>query len=146
MWEYMSRRARECAEYILQTGATVRECANHLGISKSTVHKDVTERLYEVDKELYARVRKVLDKNLSERHIRGGIATRNKYLRRAGRGNECAEGKNKCAGRGNECAEGKNKCAGCGNDCAVNGGCMCGSCGKEVCDCGAAEECACAEH
>ena len=132
MWEYMSRRARECAEYILQTGATVRECANHLGISKSTVHKDVTERLYEVDKELYARVRKVLDKNLSERHIRGGIATRNKYLRRAGRGNERAEGKNKCAG--------------CGNDCAVNGGCMCGSCGKEVCDCGAAEECACAEH
>lgn len=132
MWEYMSRRARECAEYILQTGATVRECANHLGISKSTVHKDVTERLYEVDKELYARVRKVLDKNLSERHIRGGIATRNKYLRRAGRGNECAEGKNKCAG--------------CGNDCALNGGCICGSCGKEVCDCGAAEECACAEH
>lgn len=132
MWEYMSRRARECAEYILQTGATVRECANHLGISKSTVHKDVTERLYEVDKELYARVRKVLDKNLSERHIRGGIATRNKYLRRAGRGNECAEGKNKCAG--------------CGNDCAVSGGCMSGSCGKEVCDCGAAEECACAEH
>ena len=132
MWEYMSRRARECAEYILQTGATVRECAKHVGRSKSTVHKDVTERLYEVDKELYARVRKVLDKNLSERHIRGGIATRNKYLRRAGRGNECAEGKNKCAG--------------CGNDCAVSGGCMSGSCGKEVCDCGAAEECACAEH
>ena len=82
MWDYMERRARSCAEYILSTGATVRACANHFGISKSTVHKDVAERLKDSDAELYAAVRKVLDKNLSERHIRGGIATRNKYRRK----------------------------------------------------------------
>lgn len=73
MWDYMERRARSCAEYILSTGATVRACANHFGISKSTVHKDVAERLKDSDAELYAAVRKVLDKNLSERHIRGEL-------------------------------------------------------------------------
>ena len=61
MWDYMERRARSCAEYILSTGATVRACANHFGISKSTVHKDVAERLKDSDAELYAAVRKVLD-------------------------------------------------------------------------------------
>ncbi len=85
MWEYMQRRAVRCAEYILETGATVRECAAHLGVSKSTVHKDVSERLAAVDRQLYKRVRAVLDKNLAERHIRGGDATRRKYRGKARR-------------------------------------------------------------
>lgn len=67
--------------YIAETGATVRKTANVFHYSKSTVHKDVTERLYFVDKILYERVKKVLQKNLDERHIRGGIATREKYLK-----------------------------------------------------------------
>ena len=54
VWEYMERRARSAAEYILETNATVRACAEHFGTSKSTVHKDVTERLAEVDPQLYA--------------------------------------------------------------------------------------------
>ncbi len=80
MWEYMERRARASAEYILETGATVRACAAHFNVSKSTVHKDVTERLRETDVQLWERVRDVLEKNLAERHIRGGNATREKYL------------------------------------------------------------------
>ena len=84
MWEYMQRRARQCAEYILETGATVRACAAHFGVSKSTVHKDITERMAEIDGALCEEVRKVLDKNLAERHLRGGAATRRKYsVRRA---------------------------------------------------------------
>ena len=79
MWEYMERRVRQGAEYILVTGETVRACAEHFGISKSTVHKDITERLAEIDGELCEKVRKVLDRNLSERHIRGGNATKRKY-------------------------------------------------------------------
>ncbi len=67
------------AEYIALTGATVRATAKVFLSSKSTVHKDVTERLISVDKKLFEKVRKVLDKNLSERHIRGGEATRKKY-------------------------------------------------------------------
>ena len=67
------------AEYILETGATVRDCADHFGTSKSTVHKDVSERLQEIDFELFCKVREVLDKNLRERHIRGGNATKRKY-------------------------------------------------------------------
>ena len=73
MWEYMERRARMCAEYILDTGATVRDCAAHFAVSKSTVHKDITERLYAIDRNLY---------NLRERHIRGGDATRRKYAQK----------------------------------------------------------------
>ena len=69
----------EEAEFIAETGATVRATAKIFLSSKSTVHKDVTERLQLIDKELYKRVRKVLDKNLSERHIRGGEATKRKY-------------------------------------------------------------------
>ncbi len=80
MWEYMERRARSAAEYILETGATVRACAEHFGTSKSTVHKDVTERLEELDPPLHAAVRKVLEKNLRERHLRGGESTRRKFL------------------------------------------------------------------
>ena len=67
------------AEHIITTGATVRETAKVFCYSKSTVHKDVTERLAFIDKELHKKVRKVLDKNLSERHIRGGLATKRKY-------------------------------------------------------------------
>ncbi len=73
-------RILEEGEYIVNTGSTVRAAAEHFGISKSSVHKDVTERLAEIDKGLYEEVRQVLDKNLSERHIRGGLATRHKYL------------------------------------------------------------------
>ncbi len=72
-------RAVECAEYIIQTGATVRETAKVFKISKSTVHKDVTHRLKAVNKSLYESVRKVLNQNKQERHLRGGIATRKKY-------------------------------------------------------------------
>ena len=82
MWEYMERRARSAAEYILETNATVRACAEHFDTSKSTVHKDVTERLAELDPGLYAAVRAVLDKNLRERHLRGGESTRRKFLER----------------------------------------------------------------
>ena len=79
MWEYIEQRARMCAEYIVATGCTVRACSAHFHISKSTVHKDVSERLKFIDQTLYERVREVLNKNLSERHIRGGNATREKY-------------------------------------------------------------------
>lgn len=79
MWEDLEERVLCCAEYIVQTGCTVRACSAHFSISKSTVHKDMTERLLQIDKALYAEVRAILDKNLSERHIRGGNATRKKY-------------------------------------------------------------------
>ena len=81
MWEYIEERVLRCAEYIVETGCTVRACSAHFGISKSTVHKDVSERLRYVDEELYERTQKVLAQNLSERHIRGGIATKEKYGR-----------------------------------------------------------------
>ena len=79
MWEYIEERAIKCAEYIVETGCTVRACSARFGISKSTVHKDVSERLKYIDAQLYERAREVLEKNLNERHIRGGIATKNKY-------------------------------------------------------------------
>ena len=79
MWDYISERVIREAEYIIETKSTVRAAALHFNISKSTVHKDVTERLKDVDKELFKDVRKVLNTNLSERHIRGGLATKNKY-------------------------------------------------------------------
>ena len=80
MWHYIEERAKKCAEYIIATGCTVRACSAHFAISKSTVHKDVSERLKYIDEDLYERTRRVLDVNLSERHIRGGIATKEKYL------------------------------------------------------------------
>ena len=80
MWEYIEERVLRCAEYIVETGCTVRACSAHFSISKSTVHKDVSERLRCIDVELYNRVREVLNLNLSERHIRGGLATKEKYL------------------------------------------------------------------
>lgn len=81
MWDYIEERARKCAEYIVETGCTVRACSAHFAISKSTVHKDVSERLKYIDEDLFERTREVLNLNLSERHIRGGIATREKYLK-----------------------------------------------------------------
>ena len=69
----------EIARYIIDNNTTVRQAAKHFGISKSTVHKDVTERLVQVNPSLAAEARKVLDVNKSERHIRGGLATKEKY-------------------------------------------------------------------
>ncbi len=83
MWEYIEERVLKCAEYIVETGCTVRACSAYFSISKSTVHKDVTERLRLLDLDLFEEVRRVLDLNLSERHIRGGLATRDKYLHQA---------------------------------------------------------------
>ena len=77
----MIKRALMNAEHILETRATVRDCAERFGTSKSTVHKDVTERLKDIDHALYLKVKSVLEFNLSERHLRGGVATREKYLR-----------------------------------------------------------------
>ena len=79
MWDYIEERAKKCAEYIVATGCTVRACSAHFSISKSTVHKDVSERLKYIDEDLFERTRDVLERNLSERHIRGGIATQKKY-------------------------------------------------------------------
>ena len=85
LWDYIQERVIKCAEYIVETGCTVRACSAHFSISKSTVHKDVSERLKYVDLALYDRVRQILDVNLSERHIRGGIATREKYVKKNNR-------------------------------------------------------------
>ncbi len=73
-------RCEELADYVIETGATVRKCAKRFGISKSTVHKDLTYKLKKTNPRLYSEVKEVLDKNKSERHIRGGEATRKKYL------------------------------------------------------------------
>ena len=77
---YIEERAVEIANYIIEENATVRQTAKKFGISKSTVHKDVTERLAQINPGLAAQARIVLDVNKSERHIRGGMATREKYL------------------------------------------------------------------
>lgn len=77
---YIEERAMEIAKYIIENNATVRQTAKQFGISKSTVHKDVTERLPQINPALAQSARKVLDVNKSERHIRGGLATREKYL------------------------------------------------------------------
>lgn len=79
MREQTGERAVVLGEYILDTGATVRAAAKVFKISKSTVHKDVTERLRYDNPQLYRRVRQVLEKNKQERHIRGGMATKRKY-------------------------------------------------------------------
>lgn len=72
-------RAIEIANYIVETKATVRQASKHFGVGKSTVHKDCTERLVKVNPSLACEVRKVLDWNKSERHIRGGLATVARY-------------------------------------------------------------------
>ena len=75
----MEKRAIELAEYIIENGATVRDAAKQFCVSKSTVHKDVGTRLEKINKCLYVRVKSVLELNKSERHIRGGRATKEKY-------------------------------------------------------------------
>ena len=75
----IEQRACDLAVYIIETGATVRTAAKHFGISKSTVHKDLSQRLPQCNKFLYRQVRSVLDLNKAQRHIRGGLATREKY-------------------------------------------------------------------
>lgn len=80
MKAYIEERAIEIAQYIVEEEATVRQAAKRFGVSKSTVHKDITERLTQVQPQLAAQARVVLDVNKSERHIRGGMATREKYL------------------------------------------------------------------
>jgi len=77
--DYIEERTLEIAYYIIEHNATVRQAASNFGVSKSTVHKDIVERLGKIDGQLALQVRKVLDINKSERHIRGGMATREKY-------------------------------------------------------------------
>ena len=74
-----SERCEQIAVYIIETEATVRSAAKRFGISKSTVHKDITEKLMKINPCLFASVKEILDKNKSERHIRGGEATKEKY-------------------------------------------------------------------
>ena len=81
MKAYIEERAMEIAQYIVEQNATVRQAAKKFGISKSTVHKDITERLAQINPTLAAQARVVLDVNKSERHIRGGMATKEKYWR-----------------------------------------------------------------
>ena len=80
MKDYIEERAITIAIYIIDHNATVRQTAKAFGISKSTVHKDVTDRLTQINPTLAHEARAVLDVNKSERHIRGGLATKNKYL------------------------------------------------------------------
>lgn len=76
----VEERAAMLGEYIINSKATVRKAAKKFGISKSTVHKDVSQRLKKINPSMYREVREILDINKSERHIRGGLATKNKYL------------------------------------------------------------------
>ena len=80
----LSGRERQelLAEYVIETGATVRRTAQHFGISKSTVHKDLSYKLKYINPSLYSKVKEILNINKSERHIRGGEATRKKYLKK----------------------------------------------------------------
>ena len=80
MKEYIEERAIGIANYIIENNATVRQTAKAFGISKSTVHKDVTDRLNNIDGTLAIKTKKVLERNKAERHIRGGLATKQKYL------------------------------------------------------------------
>ena len=75
----MEQRARELAQYLIENRTTVRAAAKKFGVSKSTVHKDLSERLAQCDRVLYAQVKAILDENKSQRHIQGGLATRRKY-------------------------------------------------------------------
>lgn len=75
----MEQRAQELALYLIENRATVRAAARKFGVSKSTVHKDLAQRLPLYDRALYAQVKAVLDENKAQRHIRGGMATRRKY-------------------------------------------------------------------
>lgn len=80
MKTYIEKRAVEIANFIIKSNSTVRETAKKFGISKSTVHKDITDRVEKIDPELADSVRRVLEVNKAERHLRGGMATKKKYL------------------------------------------------------------------
>lgn len=82
MKEYIEERVLLIAAFIISSGCTVRQAAVRFGVSKSTVHKDMDERLQELDRGLYERVRKVLLHNKAERHLRGGEATKKRYVKR----------------------------------------------------------------
>lgn len=79
MTDDIIRRTEAAARYILKTGATVRQCARHMGIGKTTLHRDLRVRLKSISPGLCAEVGEILDKNRAERHLRGGEATRQKY-------------------------------------------------------------------
>lgn len=79
MYAGIEERTRELAVYMLENNCTVRAAAERFGVSKSTVHKDLSRRLEEIDRALWTQVRAVLERNKAERHIRGGLATRRKY-------------------------------------------------------------------
>ena len=79
MSDTIEKRACELAVYMIETGATVRAAAKHFHISKSTVHKDLCQKLPTYNPTLYTQVRQILDRNKQERNIRGGLATRKKY-------------------------------------------------------------------
>lgn len=83
MQEYIQKRVLDICAFILETRATVRQAAQVFEVSKSTVHKDMTERLPSLNKEIATEVKKVLDFNKSERHLRGGEATKRKYKEKA---------------------------------------------------------------
>ncbi len=80
MQDYILQRVMEITNYIMETGFTVRQTAQVFGVSKSTVHKDITERLPQINANLSREIRAILEKNKAERHLRGGEATRRKYL------------------------------------------------------------------
>lgn len=79
MYDNMEQRAIDLAEYIIENRSTIRAAAKQFGVSKSTVHKDLSERLEQFNRPLYLQVKEILDINKAERHIRGGIATQRKY-------------------------------------------------------------------
>lgn len=82
MKDYIEERVLETAQYIIDNRSTVRGAARVFNVSKSTVHKDVHERLFTINRDMYRRCREVLEQNKAERHIRGGMATREKYRKR----------------------------------------------------------------
>ena len=79
--EEIEERAKVAADYIIKTECTIRECASHMHISKSTIHKDMKKRLKNIDGNRAKKVARILEKNLNERHIRGGLTTQKKYKR-----------------------------------------------------------------
>lgn len=85
MKKYIEERAMEIATYIIKNNATVRQAAKQFGVSKSTVHMDITARLPQINASLADEAKEVLAVNKSERHIRGGMATKEKYLHRQGK-------------------------------------------------------------
>lgn len=82
MQDYIERRVLEISQYLLESKGTVRQTASIFGVSKSTVHKDLTERLPRINDAMFQKVREILEVNKAERHIRGGEATRKKYSER----------------------------------------------------------------